>query len=84
MAYMAPELFQNEGAGPSSNDYRPADVWALGVTIYFILTSRVPFQNMALIIYYANTYGQHFPQKQLDDFQVSQDGQAFIRQAMTP
>lgn len=83
-AYMAPELCRSDHASCSTNDYRAADIWALGITIFFILTSSVPFQDKMSTMTYAKNQGVPFPHAPLDGCQVSQDGQAFIRQAITP
>jgi serine/threonine-protein kinase len=38
-SYMAPEVLAGEDAGP------PADVWALGITLYELLTGEKPFRG---------------------------------------
>ncbi|KAH7235467.1 ankyrin repeat-containing domain protein [Fusarium tricinctum] len=83
-AYMAPELCRSDYPSCLTNDYRAADIWALGITIFFVLTNTVPFQDKTSTMMYAKNHGEPFPHAPLDGFQVSQDGQAFIREAITP
>lgn len=61
---MPPELLR----GLSTIDYPAADMWALGVLTFCMLTGRDPFHN--------NT--DQFPRRCLDDHQVSPDGRSFI------
>ncbi|KAH7129094.1 kinase-like domain-containing protein [Dactylonectria macrodidyma] len=82
LQYMAPELFDK--AGVSDFSYRAADMWALGVTTFFILTKTVPFQDLHSVFQYARSPGIPFPGSSLHDCQVSVEGQAFIRAIMRP
>lgn len=70
-AYMAPELCRSDHASWLTNDYRAADIWALGVTIFFALTSTVPFQNKMSTMAYAKNHGEPFPHAALDRCEIS-------------
>jgi hypothetical protein len=55
-AYMAPEQARGERAGP------PADLWALGATMYFAVEGVSPFPGTsAIAVATAVAYGQHRP-----------------------
>ncbi|KAL6922519.1 hypothetical protein FSST1_006545 [Fusarium sambucinum] len=82
--YMAPELLRPGKIRHPTNDYRAADVWALGITVFFILTNSFPFENTSSTMKYAENQGETFPQGPLDCCQVSEDGQVFLRQVMRP
>merc|ERR1711964_124778 len=45
--YQAPEMLSNFDAGTNTSKYagREADMWALGVTVYMMLTGRRPFSD---------------------------------------
>ncbi|KAJ3459828.1 hypothetical protein MRS44_015901 [Fusarium solani] len=79
LLYMAPELFISELSNGSRFDYPAVDMWALGVTTFFILTKSLPFQDLSSVIEYASDDKRSFPGAALVDCKVSMDGQAFIR-----
>lgn len=45
--FMAPEIFAKEGCGP------PADIWALGVTLYLIIFAEMPWKDTRGCVDYA-------------------------------
>ncbi|KAF5631162.1 ankyrin repeat domain protein [Fusarium tjaetaba] len=51
--YMAPELLQYDSRSILTEDYFKADVWAIGITAFFILTKSVPFKSQPAIFHYS-------------------------------
>jgi serine/threonine protein kinase len=43
-SFMAPELFQVSGSNPDGIDLHKTDIWSLGVTLYFMVMGRTPWQ----------------------------------------
>ncbi|RGP72386.1 camk kinase [Fusarium longipes] len=84
MLYMAPELFHINCSETLTSDYREADLWSLGITIFFILTNAVPFQIPASTMKFAQNSGKPFPRTLLEHYGVTEDGQAFIRETLRP
>jgi serine/threonine protein kinase len=84
MLYMAPELFNVNYSDIPSSDYREADLWSLGITIFFILTNAVPFQTPASAIQFAQNSGEPFPHALLDHYGVTEEGQSFVRETLKP
>ncbi|CAG1966753.1 unnamed protein product [Fusarium graminearum] len=84
MLYMAPELFHVNSSEILTSDYREADLWSLGITIFFILTNAVPFQTPASTIKFAQNSGEPFPRALLEHYGVTEEGQAFIRETLRP
>ncbi|CAJ0546703.1 Ff.00g013300.m01.CDS01 [Fusarium sp. VM40] len=82
--YMAPELIDRDSINPPRNDYLKADVWSLGITAFFILTKNIPFHNPSSIQGYGRNPAVSFPYGLLDHHQVSEAGQAFIREVTKP
>ncbi|KAH7252920.1 kinase-like domain-containing protein [Fusarium solani] len=82
LLYMAPELLISELSNGSRFDYPAVDMWALGVTTFFILTKSLPFQDLSSVIEYASDANRSFPGAALVDCKVSVDGRAFIRALM--
>ncbi|KAI6758275.1 hypothetical protein HG530_010515 [Fusarium avenaceum] len=82
--YMAPELMDQDSINPPRNDYLKADVWSLGITAFFILTKNIPFPNSSSIQGYGRNPAVSFPYGLLDHHQVSEAGQAFIREVTKP
>ncbi|KAM0340597.1 hypothetical protein ACHAPU_010434 [Fusarium lateritium] len=83
-AYMAPELLGNSQMSGSVTDSQMADLWAFGVTIFYLLTGVLPFQNRYVTTKYAEDSGNRFPNGILDHSQVCQEGQEFVREALRP
>lgn len=77
---MAPELFSR------SNDlsYLAADIWALGVMTFFILTKRSLFKTQRDLFQYERRPEDFFPYEELNNCQISEKGQAFVRDLMRP
>lgn len=80
--YMAPELFDQDSL-PDIN-YPAADMWALGVMTFWILTKSRVFSSQRHFFQYEARPDTLFPRGSLVDFHVSLDGQAFIRALMGP
>ncbi|KAI8650992.1 Protein kinase domain-containing protein [Fusarium keratoplasticum] len=82
LLYMAPELLISELSDGSRFDYPAVDLWALGVTTFFILTKSLPFQDLSSVIKYASDANRSFPETAFLNCKVSMDGQAFVRALM--
>lgn len=82
LLYMAPELLISELSNGSRFDYPAVDLWALGVTTFFILTKSLPFQDLSSVIKYASDANRSFPEAALLNCNVSMDGKAFVRALM--
>ncbi|KAH7162374.1 kinase-like domain-containing protein [Dactylonectria estremocensis] len=80
--YMAPELFDKESY--PNIDYLAADMWALGVMTFWILTKTRMFSSPRSFFQYEASPDTLFPRGPLDDSHVSSDGQAFIRSLTKP
>ncbi|KAL6406335.1 serine/threonine protein kinase [Ilyonectria robusta] len=78
--YMAPERLR---CLPDIK-YPAADMWALGVMTFSILTKSCMFPSPLCILEYEASPDTLFPRGSLDDFHVSLDGQTFIRALMKP
>ncbi|KAJ4172892.1 hypothetical protein NW754_003097 [Fusarium falciforme] len=84
LQYMAPELLRSRLSSRSNFNYPAVDMWALGVTTFFVLTKRLPFQDISSAIDYAGDLDKPFPRTALNSLQVSTDAQAFICALMKP
>jgi serine/threonine protein kinase len=82
LEYMAPELF-DRGALSDIN-YPAADMWALGVMTFWIMTKSRMFPGQRYLFQYEASPDAFFPHGLLDDCHVSSDGQAFIRALTKP
>ncbi|KAH6870970.1 kinase-like domain-containing protein [Thelonectria olida] len=76
--YMAPELLSHL----SDINYPAADMWALGVMTFWILTKSHMFPDRWDVFQYAANPERLFPRGSLGD--VSLEGQAFIHALMRP
>lgn len=76
--YMAPELQR----GTATQDLPAADIWAVGVMAFYMLTREAPFQPFWLASQYRDRPDELFPQAALGRWDVGADCQAFIRKLM--
>lgn len=79
---MAPELFLK--GGNSSVGFPAADMWALGVMTYFILTKDVIFSDRRALIDFENKPDEFFSTFSLVGGETSSDGLAFVRALLQP
>lgn len=80
--YMAPEL--EDRAKHSSINFKAADMWALGVMTFFLLTKNGMFSSTRDVFYYEADPIRLFPNNRLDACHISLDGQNFIRALTAP
>ncbi|PNP79218.1 hypothetical protein FNYG_07294 [Fusarium nygamai] len=74
--YMAPELLQYDSRSILTEDYFKADVWAIGITAFFILTKSVPFKSQPAIFHYSGNLKDLATI--LADFQLTENAQNFV------
>ncbi|KAF5002729.1 hypothetical protein FGRMN_125 [Fusarium graminum] len=82
--FMAPELLRPDPPSRLDRNYQPGDIWALGITAFYILTKKLPFRDEGTVLEYARSSGQPFPSDCLSRYQVTGTGQDFIREVMDP
>ena len=80
--YMAPEL--EDRVKRSNINFKAADIWALGVMTFFLLTKHDMFSTIRDVLNYEADPIRLFPNGRLDAFRVSSDGQSFIRVLTVP
>ena len=68
--FWAPELFE-EGTPYT----QPADIWSVGLIMFFILTGRVPFQENSEMV---SQIKQRINREFLDQFEMSEDAKDLI------
>ncbi|XP_071492317.1 uncharacterized protein [Diadema antillarum] len=77
MGYVAPEILEGD-----PYDGKPTDIWSMGVTLYAMLSGRLPYHEDSLDIMLDSIYN---PQEKLCfPKTVSQDGRAFVHALLTP
>ncbi|SPJ83642.1 uncharacterized protein FTOL_10158 [Fusarium torulosum] len=81
--YIAPELYDTDQRRCSTRDPQKPDIWALGVTAFFTLTNTVPFSGRDETSLFAANRSP-FPFASLRNRNVSEQGQAFILDAIKP
>ncbi len=83
LGYAAPEAL-GFGAGNASTSYTSTvDIWSVGALAYKILTNRLVFPNIGDLYVYAQGHCS-FPSEPLVGSKVSEEGQAFIKNLMSP
>lgn len=81
--YMAPELLFYEPGSPIPINHQAADMWALGVMAYRLLTKTAVFSSHhALVTYLMNA--DLFPTDNLIKREASSEASSFIRSLMAP
>ncbi|KAL7947738.1 ankyrin repeat-containing domain protein [Trichoderma barbatum] len=83
-AYIAPEFLRPGRRVLSNVNYPAADMWALGVMTFFILTNTYPFIEYWDITGYRSTPLELFPHGPLDKSDISPDGRSFVYDLMNP
>ncbi|KAF5658588.1 CAMK kinase [Fusarium heterosporum] len=82
--FMAPELLRPGPPDRLDRNYQPGDIWALGITAFYILTKKLPFKDEGTVIEFSRSSGQPFPSDYLNRSQVTRTGQDFIKEVMDP
>ncbi|KAF5242785.1 hypothetical protein FANTH_8521 [Fusarium anthophilum] len=80
--YMAPELLKYDSRSIPTEDYFKADVWAIGITAFFILTKSVPFKSQVAILHYAGNLEDL--STILVDCKVTENAQDFVSEVLNP
>ncbi|KAF5586650.1 CAMK kinase [Fusarium pseudoanthophilum] len=80
--YMAPELLQYDSRSILTEDYFKADVWAIGITAFFVLTKSVPFKSQPAIFHYAGNLQDLATI--LADPQLTENAQNFVSEVLKP
>ncbi|KAI1013768.1 hypothetical protein LB503_010636 [Fusarium chuoi] len=78
--YMAPELLQYDSRSILTENYFKADIWAIGITAFFILTKSVPFRSQLAILHYTGNLEDLATI--LVNFQVTENAQNFIAEIL--
>jgi serine/threonine protein kinase len=81
---MAPELLRSEPQSLSINDYRTADVWAVGITTFFMMTKNVPFRSQPAIMNFTGNLDGMIQDNIPARCQISESGRAFIKELLEP
>ena len=82
LGYAAPEVLGFGARNAVSTSYTSSvDIWSLAAITYRLLTGVVAFPNVADIILYA-TGNSPFPSEALETYNVSEEGQAFVKKLM--
>ncbi|RKL33071.1 hypothetical protein BFJ72_g10087 [Fusarium proliferatum] len=80
--YMAPELLQYDSRSILAENYFKADIWAIGITAFFILTKSVPFRSQLAILHYTGNLEDLATI--LVSFQVTENAQNFVAEILKP
>ncbi|CVL07664.1 related to Ca2+/calmodulin-dependent protein kinase Ibeta2 [Fusarium mangiferae] len=80
--YMAPELLQYDSRSIFTDNYFKADIWAIGITAFFILTKSVPFRSQLAILHYTGNLEDLATI--LVSFQVTENAQNFVAEILKP
>ncbi|KAI1060135.1 hypothetical protein LB506_011117 [Fusarium annulatum] len=80
--YMAPELLHSDSNRLLTKDYRMADIWALGITTFFILTKTLPFKSQLAILQHDRRFDELATA--LGHCQVTESAQGFVRNLLKP
>ncbi|KAF5004410.1 hypothetical protein FDECE_9086, partial [Fusarium decemcellulare] len=78
MLYMAPELPMEDPEGPFHVDYRAADLWSLGIMVFYLLTQTYPFPTHGSLSRYLSR-PDAFPSHKLLEGGASAEADSFIR-----
>ncbi|KAF5974857.1 CAMK kinase [Fusarium coicis] len=80
--FMAPELLHPDSQSVSTRDYQMGDMWAIGITTFFLLTKTLPFKSQLAVLNYKGSSDE--ASGTLVHCQVTGKAQDFVSRLLNP